>query len=320
MGRGLKILIGSVVVLAIVLAANTLSVDGQTEDAEVTVDGGTLLALGGGEVQVAESGPRGGAPVVLIHCYVCAMDWWDAMVPPLSRRHRVVRVDLRGFGGSEKPSSGYSMEQQADLVAEALEALEVEEATVAGHSLGGTVTTALAERSPELVDRAVIIDQAPDQSFESEGFPFTASLTFVPVLGPALWQLTPDFAIEDGLEVAFAPGFKVPDAFVEDFKRMTYTSYDSTPDEENTYSDETPLDRRLAGADIPVMAIFGAEEQLYDPNSSLAAYARNSDARAELVRGAGHSPNVERPALTAALILDFMQEGLQNGKGVRKHP
>ena len=258
--------------------------------------------------------------MVLIHCYACAMDWWQAMVPALSRRHRVIRVDLRGFGGSEKPSSGYSMEEQADLVAEALEALEVEEATVAGHSLGGTVTTALAERSPDLVDRAVIIDQAPDQSFESEGLPFTASLTFVPVLGPALWQLTPDFAIEDGLSVAFAPGFKVPDAFVDDFKRMTYTSYDSTPAEENAYSDVAPLDRRLERAGVPVMAIFGAEEQLYDPGSSLAAYAKNAGARTELIRGAGHSPNVEKPARTASLVLDFMQEGVQNPKGVRGPP
>ena len=320
MGRGLKILIGSVVVLAIALTANALLVDGQTEGAEVTVEGGTLLALEGGEVQVAETGPRDGSPVVLIHCYVCAMDWWDAMVPPLSRRHRVIRVDLRGFGGSEKPSSGYSMEEQADLVAEAMEALEVEEATVAGHSLGGTVTTALAERSPELVGRAVIIDQAPDQSFESEGLPFSAALTFVPVLGPALWQVTPDVAIEDGLSVAFAPGFEVPEAFVEDFKRMTYTSYDTTPGEENEYSDEAPLDRRLARAGVPVMAIFGAEEQLYEPESSLAAYEEGADARAELVPGAGHSPNVEKPALTAGLILDFMQDGMQDREAVRSRP
>lgn len=320
MGRGLKILIGSVVILVIALTANALLVDGETKGAEVTVDGGTLLALEGGEVQIAESGPRDGSPLVLIHCYACAMDWWDAMVPALSRGHRVVRVDLRGFGGSEKPSSGYSIEDQADLVAEALEALEIEEATVAGHSLGGTVTTALAERSPDLVDRAVMIDQAPDQSFESEGLPFTAALTFVPVLGPALWQVTPDFAIEDGLSVAFAPGFKVPDAFVDDFRQMTYTSYDSTPEEENTYSDEIPLDRRLARAGVPVMAIFGAEEQLYDPERSLSAYAENSGARTALVPGAGHSPNVERPAHTAGLVLGFMQDGVQNPKGVRGRP
>ena len=62
MGRGLKILIGSVVILVIALTANALLVDGDTSGAEVTVDGGTLLALKSGEVQVAESGPREGSP------------------------------------------------------------------------------------------------------------------------------------------------------------------------------------------------------------------------------------------------------------------
>ncbi len=54
---------------------------------------------------------------MLIHGFTCAIDWWDRMMPLLERRHRVVAVDLLGHGGSEKPSSGYSMENQAKLVA-----------------------------------------------------------------------------------------------------------------------------------------------------------------------------------------------------------
>jgi pimeloyl-ACP methyl ester carboxylesterase len=166
----------------------------------------------------------------------------------------------------------------------------------------------------------VIIDQAPDQSFESEGLPLTAKITFVPILGPALWRITPDFAIEDGLSVAFAPGFDVPDRFVDDFRRMTYTSYDSSPEAENVYSDAIPLDTRLKRAGARVLAIFGDEEQLYQSRPALAAYRANSGAQTKLVPGAGHSPNVETPALTAALVLGFMQEGMQNPSGVRSRP
>ena len=79
-------------------------------------------------------------------------------MPLLDREHRVVAVDLLGHGGSEKPDSGYSIPNQADLVAEALERLGVRHAEVVGHSLGGGVATALAERSPELVETVVIID------------------------------------------------------------------------------------------------------------------------------------------------------------------
>src|SRR5215207_10002805 len=161
MGRGGKITIGVSVALAVLLAVNVVVVDRETKSAELTVPGGQILELKGGDVQVVEGGPRDGEPIVLIHCFTCAIDWWDAMRPPLEREHRVIAIDLLGFGGSEKPDSGYSMEAEADLVAEALAELSVRDATVAGHSLGGTVATALAERSPQLVERLVIIDQAP---------------------------------------------------------------------------------------------------------------------------------------------------------------
>jgi pimeloyl-ACP methyl ester carboxylesterase len=287
-------------------------------------------------MQVLEQGPRGGSPIVLIHCFTCAIDWWDRMLPLLDPDHRVIAVDLRGYGGSEKPSSGYSTEDQATFVAEALERLDVHGATVVGHSLGGTVATALAEVPGDLVSRLVIIDQAPDESYVSGGLPFTAELTFVPVLGPALWQVTPDFAIKEGLGAAFAPGYDVPDAFVEDFNRQTYTSY-SSDDEEGDYSNAIPLDRRIRADGIPLLAIFGAEDQIYDSREALAAYAKVPGAETALVPGAGHSPNVEKPARTAALVLGFaasggvqggsirpagheLQKGLQNRSGVRSPP
>ena len=68
----------------------------------------------------------------------------------------------------------------------------------------------------------------PDNSYGDLGF--IAGLAFQPVIGEALWQIKPDFSVRDGLGVAFAPGFDVPDAFVEDVKRMTYTSYDESPE------------------------------------------------------------------------------------------
>jgi pimeloyl-ACP methyl ester carboxylesterase len=331
MGRGLKVLAGLLASLAVLLAINTLIVEGETKPAEVTVAGGRILHLPGGDMQVLEKGPRDGSPIVLIHCYTCAIDWWSRMIPLLDRDHRVIAVDLRGFGGSEKPSSGYSMEDQAGFVAEALKRLRVRGATVVGQSLGGTVAAALVEVPGGYVKRLAIIDQAPDESYISGGLPFSAELTYVPVLGPALWQVTPDFAIKQGLGVAFAPGFDVPDSFVEDFNRMTYTSYTSDG-EEGDYSNAIPLDRRIARDGVPLLAIFGAEDQIYDAREALAAYARVPGAQTALIPGAGHSPNVEKPARTAGLVLGFadqrgsagaepsgrtLQKGAQNREGVR---
>ena len=280
----------------------------------VTVPGGRILHLPGGDMQVLERGPRDASPIVLLHCYTCSIAWWQRLIPLLDRDHRVVALDLRGFGGSEKPGSGYSMEDQATFVAEGLKRLGVHDATVVGQSLGGTVGTALSEVPGGFVKRLVIIDQAPEERF-SKGLGFLAEASTAPVIGQALWRVTPDSAIKEGLEVAFAPGYDVPDEFVDEFNRMTYTSYDSDG-EEGDFMDAEPLDRRIEGTGIPLLAIFGAEDQIYESKEALAAYAKVPGARTALIPGAGHSPNVEKPARTAALVLGFVKNG---EGGIRTH-
>ena len=99
---------------------------------------------------------------------------------------------------------------------------------------------------------------------------------------------------------------------------------------ETDYVDEESLDERVKAIGVPLMAIFGAEEQLYEPEKALAAYAAVPGAQTALVQGAGHSPNVEKPVRTAALVLGFasrtgplrheVQNGVQNENPVRPRP
>lgn len=322
MGRGWKIAIGIVALLVVLIGVNALVTDAETKSAEVTEVGGRIVKLPGGEVEVVERGPRRADPIVLVHCFTCAIDWWDGMIPRLAEDHRVVAIDLLGHGGSEKPTSGYEIENQADLVAGVLGRLGVEDALVVGHSLGGPVSIALAERSPKLVDRLVAIDSVPDTSYGDVGF--IGELPFKPLIGQALWRTKLDFTIRDGLEVAFAPGFEVPDAFVEDVKQLTYSAYEGSHDAYDEYTEEEPLPQRAAATGKPTLALMGAEEQIAsDPEAALAAYAE-AGAETKLIQGAGHSPNVEQPAQTAALVLAFarqgMQERLQKRGAVRGRP
>lgn len=319
MGRGWKIAIGVMAALVALIAVNAVVTGATTKPAEVTMADGRIVSLPGGDLQVVERGPRNGSPIVLLHCFTCAINWWDGMMPRLQRGHRVVAVDLLGHGGSEKPDSGYSIENQADLVAELLGRLDVREAEVVGHSLGGPVAIALAEQSPQLVERLVVIDSIPDTSYGDVGV--IGELPFRPVIGETLWRIKPDFTISDGLEVAFAPGFPVPDAFVEDVKRLTYSAYNDSHDAFDEYTGATPLPERAAATAKPVLAIMGAEEQIADdPGGALTAY-REAGIRTRMIQGAGHSPNVEKPALVANLVLAFdLQEAVQKKRAVRRQP
>lgn len=313
MRRWQKITLGVIGGLIALLLLNAIVVSNATKDAYARDSGAQLVDTSNGTLQVLEQGNPQGTPIVLIHCYTCSMNWWDDLAPLLERDHRVIRVDLLGHGGSDKPGTGYSIEDQATAVAEALAKLGVVNATVVGHSLGGSVVTALAQQSPQLATRVVIIDQAPEDGFDNEGF--AQRISYWPVIGQAserLLQIAPKSAVLDNYDDAFAPGYDIssgfdnPDQPVDDLRAMTYLAYKDTRDAEEDYVADGALDERLAAAHVPTMVIFGAEDQLYDAREAVARYRQNvPGVQTHLIPGAGHSPNVEKPNLVAPLILSW---------------
>ena len=315
MKRGWKIALGLLAGLAVLLAVNTVTTDSQTKAAEVTAEGGQILQLSRGDVQVTDSGePTGaspGQPIVLLHCYACSLHWFDAIEPLLAERHRVIRIDLLGFGGSEKPESGYEIPAQAQVVAEAMNQLGVDGALVAGNSMGAGVTASLAEQASQLVDRAVVIDWAPNTKDFGPGLPFQAKLSYLPVLGEALWRITPDFAVRKSYEESVAPGYDLEDGFddpdqvLADYDAMTYTSFDSAPAEADDYVEELPLDERFKRVPVPLLVIFGAEDQIFDAERSVEGFADVPGVQTEIIEGAGHAPQVEQPEEVAALLEGF---------------
>jgi pimeloyl-ACP methyl ester carboxylesterase len=313
MPRWLKITLGVIAGLILLLLLNALVVSNSTKNAYVRDQGATLVDTSSGTLQVLDQGDPQGSPIALLHCATCSMVWWDRLAPLLGRDHRVIRIDLLGMGGSDKPGSGYSITDQASAVAEALAKLHVVGATVVGHSLGGSVATALAEQSPSLASRVVIIDQSPEDGFEHESLGEHLSMT--PVIGQAvarLVQIAPKSLIRDEYDQAFAPGFSIasgfenPDQPVDDLRVMTYSALKGTVDAEQDYVDQSPLDQRLAALHVPLLVIFGADDQIYDAQAAIARYRQNvPGAQTHLIPGAGHSPNVEKPDLVAPLILAF---------------
>jgi pimeloyl-ACP methyl ester carboxylesterase len=313
--RGLKIVLAVLVGLVLLLLLNAVAVSNETKDAEVTVDGAELVETNYGTLQLLESGSPQGTPIVLIHGYAGSIHWFDKLAPLLEKDHRVIRIELLGHGGSEKPGSGerYSIESQASAIAEALAAKSVQGATVVGHSLGVTVATELAARSPVIVSRLVDIDQAPDNSFGE--LDFTARLAYVPVIGQAMaraTELAPDDVVTDEFQQAFASDFDISDGFenpdqpADDLQEMTYTAFDEVSDAEDDYSGEKQLDDRLTEIGVPLLVIFGDQEQIYeDWEDAVEEFRKVPGAQVEVMEGVGHSPQVEKPEEVARLITAF---------------
>ncbi len=314
MRRGTKILFSALVVIAALLAINTIVINAETKSAGVTVPGGKIMKLSSVDMQVVDQPATGpgpeGAPIVLLHCYACSLRWWDDVVPLLNRNHRIIRFDLAGFGGSEKPGSGYSISDQARDVAEALNRLGVEGAVVVGHSMGGLVATALAQNSSELVDRVAVIS-TPNSVADDASLPFAAKLAYAPVLGQAIWRLAPNSLVKHEYASAFAPdfdyesAFKDPNELISDHDAMTYRSYRDSATESKDFTDEQTVAGRITTAAVPFMAILGNEDQIVDVDSVEAAYRQVPGAEVHVLDGVGHSAELEAPKQTAKLIEDF---------------
>jgi hypothetical protein len=87
---------------------------------------------------------------------------------------------------------------------------------------------------------------------------------------------------------------------------MTYPAYRDSARESETYTDEKPLDDRLQDLGLPLLVVFGEQDQLYPARESLSAYAAIPGVETVLIPEAGHSPNVETPEKTAAILGRFV--------------
>src|SRR5207302_1383583 len=152
------------------------------ESRTVTVDGVSIHYVCGG------SGP----PLVLVHGLgsSAAVEFYYNL-EPLAAHHRVLAIDLPGFGKSDKPVLDYTIDLFVKAVRDLMTSEGLERAAVMGVSMGGRVALGLGLESPELVERLVLGDAldrgdatAPRRG-RRRGPPFRAAHADAPDLGPA---------------------------------------------------------------------------------------------------------------------------------------
>jgi pimeloyl-ACP methyl ester carboxylesterase len=129
---------------------------------------GEFIDLDGARVYYYAAGTRGaGEPVVLVHGFPTSGHLWSEVVPLVPAGHRVVVVDLLGYGRSDRPrAERVSLRAHADRTIQLFDALGIDRACVVGHDIGGGVAQSMAIRYPERVSRLCLVD-----SVAFEGWP-----------------------------------------------------------------------------------------------------------------------------------------------------
>ena len=118
----------------------------------------TKRAMGDGvELELAVWEGKG-TPVLCVHGISASCRCWDILAEILAPEYLVLAMDLRGRGFSEKPPSGYSIQDHCRDIGALLEDQRIERAVVLGHSLGALIGLAFAARYPDRVDRLILLD------------------------------------------------------------------------------------------------------------------------------------------------------------------
>lgn len=270
---------------------------------------GEFRTVAAGTIHLRQDGPADGRPVLLLHGFEGSLHWWDAVTPLLADTHRVIRVDLLGFGCTGG-DSGFDQVSQGRMLAAVLDDLDVDDVIAVGHSWGADAALGLAELS-ERVGGIVIVDQAPDY----DGIRLPAGLQLVvwePIVR-LVQRFAPDAVLRYMFAQGFAPDFDLDTAVPDfgqcrrDFRDMSARTARAALIDRRRALTSRPLDVQVRTLGLPTLVIHGALDQLYDVDRTRARYVA-AGASFAVIDSAGHSPNIETPGEVATLIRDFAAE------------
>jgi pimeloyl-ACP methyl ester carboxylesterase len=264
-----------------------------------TSDGALLV------VDVA--GPADGPTVVLAHCWGGDPHNWEAVASTLvTDGHRVVRWFQRGHGPSTAGSDGFGIDRFGDDLAELLEALDLRDVVIAGHSLGGMATQAFVIRHPAVATERVV---ALLLVATSAGGLRSTPLGRVGSLAKHVGLLDRVLLAPGGhLLVRSSLGKGASRAVV----RATRDHFAATPAATRSGVAEAmiAMDYREGGRAItlPTTVVVGTRDALTPVRHSQALAAAIPGARLEVIADAGHSPQFENPSAWLTVLSDFLEE------------
>jgi pimeloyl-ACP methyl ester carboxylesterase len=253
-------------------------------------------------VRIAYESHGEGDPIVLVHGWGGARSIWAFQVEELARSHRVIIVDLRGFGDSDRPAGeeNYSFAHCAkDLVA-LLDVLNLDSAVFAGHSMGTAMCLHTCLMFPDRVRGLMLVGGAT-------GWPPLGA-----VVGPQLGQMVDKLQTMGiaGYLDAFAHVWFAPGTDPTLIKRFTADSYKMALHAAIAYLKLQwgfSMRNRLPEIGVPTLVIVGSEDGRNPVEESEYQNRNIPDAWLKIIKGAGHMVHVEKPREFNRAVTAFLR-------------
>ena len=251
--------------------------------------------------------------LLLIHGMAGSAQTWRAVLPQLAKKYRVIAPDLLGHGQSSKPRTDYSLGAFAVGLRDLLDELGVESATVVGQSLGGGVAMQFLYQHPDYCRRLVLISSGglgPDVGLILRLLAAPGAEFVMPVIAPSP-VLRAGNAVKSWLSSA---GLRSPRG------AEMWSAYSSFGDGETRqaflrtlrsvvdYRGQavSALNRLNLREGLPILAIWGEQDNIIPVDHAYAALEARPDCRLEVLPGVGHFAQVEAPDKVIDLLEEFI--------------
>jgi non-heme chloroperoxidase len=255
-----------------------------------------------------------GPAVTFSHGWPLNADAWDGqMLFLVQNGFRVVAHDRRGHGRSSQASSGNDMDGYADDLAAVIEALDLKDVTMVGHSTGGgEVARYIGRHGTKRVAKAVLIAAVPPIMLKSannpEGLPIEVFDSLRSGLASDRSQFYKDFALM--FYGANRPGAKVSQGLLDQFWLWSMQAGLKNSYESIKAFSETDFTEDLKKFDVPTLVMHGEDDQVVPVKDSAKKSARLIKGATEIYyAGLPHGLTATHPDLVNRDLLEFCRQG-----------
>lgn len=245
---------------------------------------------------------RPGPVLVLLHGYMESLEVWDEFAGLLGKAgYRVVTLDLPGHGISEVLGDTHPMAMLADVVAALLDKLRIERAVLVGHSMGGYVALAFAEKHPEKLNGLVLFHSTPDADSDERK---AARLREIEIIRAGRKELLSKQL--PGTRFAPENRKRLVDELDALALQVMLTEDEGAIALLRGMMERADMNAMLRELKAPRLFIFGRHDEVIPPEANERVAAQNPQARVAWLEHSGHMGFIEEPAESLRIIEAFV--------------
>lgn len=253
-----------------------------------------------------------GAPILLIHGFGASTFTWRRIAPALAENHKVIAVDLKGFGQSDKPfDEHYSIFDQAELIKQLILDNDLKNLTLVGHSYGGGISLMLAlDEDPRLAGRIAKLVLLDTIAYP-QNIPVAFRMMDMPLVSHlGVRMVPPEVQARVALKLAYYDDSKIGEEDVEMYAAplrtvagkhaMIHSARQIVP------QGLEEISKRYPSIKQPTLIAWCDNDRIVPLDIGVELRRNMPTSRLEIIERCGHMPQEEQPEATLRLIKDFL--------------